>query len=278
MRVLTLLLAAALPACEKDALFVSPDPPDSGPSDLGTEPPPVDAGAPDAGTEEPPPPAPEPIYIHTGGTLFSYRHADNAAVRVADFATRGGPITQMVDIAIDTRGRMFGGSSELDGDRMVNRVYRIDPTDARCTFLFEFDDILHGMTFLPDGRLVIAGRRVSAVDPDDGRVLLEFAQASGYETSGDIVGLPDGKLYWTVRGEVDGDEVIRIDPQTGELVRVGAAGLDRLFGLGFAEGRLFGFSSSGFVVAIEPESGRVVGQDRLEGRWFGATTNPVLWD
>jgi len=32
------------------------------------------------------------------------------------------------------------------------------------------------------------------------------------------------------------------------------------------------------VVVIDPTDGRVLRQERLDGRWFGATTNPVRWD
>ena len=282
-----LVVAVAAVGCEDDKLFVSPIPFDGGV---------IDAGFPDSGIREIkdagfltmdtgvepdagfPPPAKEPVYIHTGTTLYSYEPDTNAPLRIGDFHDRNGPLArQMVDIAIDLNGTMYGGTREPGGEAVGNEVFLIDPETGFCTLRFLFDDTLHGMTFLPDGRLVIAGEQVSVVEPSNGSVLLEFPAARDYETSGDIVGLPDGKLYWTVRG-ADTDQVVRIDPASGRITALGDARLKSIFGLGYAEDQLFGFSSTGFVVVINPTNGAVLRQERLDGRWYGATTNPVRWE
>lgn len=274
--------------CEAETIFEVPPTPDAGFIDAGFPP---DTGieeTPDSGVVDPdagfapdadlPPPAREPVYIHTGTTLFSYDPANNQVQRVGDFHDRSGPLDrQVVDIAIDLDGTMYGGTREPSGNTAGNGVYIIDPETALSRLVFEFDDTLNGMTFLDDGRLVIAGERVSVVDPRTGQVLLAFPAANNYETSGDIVGLPDGKLYWTVRGN-GADDLVRIDPATGRIENLGTARLTSIFGLGYAEDQLFGFSSTGFVVVIDPQSGRVLRQERLDGRWFGATTNPVRWN
>lgn len=275
-------------ACERDALHEYIPPPDSGvviPRDAG---PPPDAGFVDAGVVERdgggPPPASEPVYIHTGETLFSYDPTTNTTSRVGDFFVDRGELESMVDIAIDREGRLYGGTRQAGSQGNENRIYQIDPATARCTYRFSYDDTLHGLTFLPDGRLVIAGERVSVVDPVSGTQLVEFPGANAYETSGDIVGLPDGLLYWTVRGErrPDGsfasDGMVRIDPASGVLTYLGSAAVTRIYGLGYANDELFGFSSNGVVVTIAPSTGAVIRQAPLEGRWFGATTNPVRWD
>jgi hypothetical protein len=285
---LTLLVVALGAAgCEDEKLFGTPPPFDGGV---------VDAGFPDSGIRELrdagflttdagvepdagfPPPAVEPVYIHTGTTLFSYAPESNAIQRIGDFHDRNGPLArQMVDIAIDLNGTMYGGTREPGGEATGNEVFLIDPETGFCTLRFIFDDTLHGMTFLPDGRLVIAGEQVSVVDPNDGAVLLEFPAARDYQTSGDIVGLPDGKLYWTVVGG-NTDQVVRIDPASGRITNLGDARLKSIFGLGYAENQLFGFSSTGYVVVINPTNGAVLRQERLDGRWYGATTNPVRWE
>lgn len=287
---LLVLGAVALVGCEDDRVFDVPEPPDVGFVDATVP----DVGPPDSGVRELrdsgfltqdtgvidsgfPPPAAEPVYIHDGDTLFSFDPDTNAVNEIGQFHDRNGPLDRdVVDIAIDLDGIMFGGTREPGGEPLGNGVYVIDPETAFARLVFEFDDTLNGMTFLDDGRLVIAGERVSVVDPRTGSVLLEFPAARAYETSGDIVGLPDGKLYWTVRGQ-DADDVVRIDPTTGRLENLGSARLRSIFGLGYAKQQLFGFSSTGFVVVIDPRDGRVLRQDRLDGRWFGATTNPVRW-
>ena len=260
--------------CENDTLHPAVDPPDLGFYADATPTPVPDAGfAPDAAE---PPPAVEPVYIHTGSTLYGYLPGDNRAVEIGDFHTDQGEPPEMVDTAIDLEGKMYGGSRD-------ERVFIVDPETAFCRFLFDFDDELNGLTFLADGRLVVAGERVSILDPRSGEVLDEIVTAQRYETSGDIVGLPDGKLYWTVRNRRDngqtlsGDGVVRIDPVTHELRWLGVANIDRIYGLGYAEGMLLGFSSTGFVVTLNPGSGDVVDQQPLDGTWWGATTNPVRW-
>lgn len=277
----------ALAACETDQLSVLPDPPDAG-ATVADAAPAIDVGFAadatavvevDAGF---PPPAVEPVYIHTGDTLYSYDPVGHIARVVGRFnAADGARIEGMVDIAIDLGGRMYGGTRD-------RQVYAIDPETAACTFLFEFDDALNGLTFLADGRLVVAGERVSIVHPLTGALISEVVSARDYETSGDIVGLPDGKLYWTVRnrqgagggqaGQGTGDGLVRIDPITGTAQWLSTAGVAKIFGLGFAGDALYGFSDTGVVVTLDPTSGDVIAERPLNGRWWGATTNPVLWE
>jgi hypothetical protein len=277
--------------CEEDPLFVDRTPPNTGVHPDAAEIIEPDAGAlPDAFvpamdadvvlTDAGVPQADEPVYIHTGETLYSYDPAANRASRIGDFRTDEGPLTDMVDTAIDRDGTMYGGVTEHVGNGVFsNRVYLIDPETAFCRFLFEFDDVLHGMTFLGDGRLVIAGERVSVIDAQTGQPLVAWPATDAFATSGDVVGLPDGMLYWTVEPEAMGgsDRVVRIDPSSGNTQVIGDATVGRIFGLGYAEGVLYGFTSRGEVVTLDPVSGSVLGIQVLSGRWYGATTNPVLW-
>ncbi len=263
------ILAAA--GCETDQITVAPTSPDSGVvPDAGFP----DAGFPDAGFPDAgePPPAAELVYIHTGDTLSAFDPLDGTVTRIGAFRDSNGPIERMVDIAIDLDGRMFGGTSE-------RKIVQIDPSNGFCTERFTFDDTLHGMTFVSDGRLVVAGERVTIVDVDSGRALSELSGARRYETSGDVVGLPDGMLYWTVRNSTpeDGDGVVRLDPNTGRTTWLGAARISKLYGLGYANGELLGFSDEGMVVRLDATTGRVLDVSTLEGRWWGATTNPVRW-
>ncbi len=275
-------------ACEKDALFVDDTPPDSGVHPDADDPEPdagfADASRPDQGvllTDAGVPPADEPVYIQTGTTLYSYDPEANQAVRIGDFRSSAGPIDLMVDIAIDRNGTMYGGVSQHVANGVYeNHIYLVNPETAFCTFLFDFDDRLNGMTFLDDGRLVIAGERVTVIDPQTGQSLVTWPSTDQFVTSGDVVGLPDGKLYWTVEGEANGDpdRVVRINPATGQTTVIGGASVTSIFGLGYANGVLYGFTSRGQVVTLDPQTGAVLALKNLSGRWYGATTNPVLWN
>ena len=274
------LVAISGVACESDQISRGEDPPVM--QMEMPNPPPPDAGVavtvpPDAGMviTEPPdagvPVASEPVYLNTGETLYAFDPSTGRASSRGNFASDRGEVTGMVDIAIDLQGHMYGGTTERE-------LFQIDPTNAHCTLLASYSDILHGLTFLSDGRLVVAGHAVAIVDPETGRTLDTLVPEGEYETSGDIIGLPDGKLYWSVRGERDQpDDIVRIDPQTKRTEVLGSTGVVAIYGLGYADQVLYGFLRDGERVELDQRSGRAIDERPLSGRWYGATTNPVLW-
>lgn len=210
--------------------------------------------------------ATEAVYVNTSSTLYSYDPTTGAATLIGDFYEGSGAIAGgMTDIAIDLDGIMYGGS--------YTALYRINASTAECTFVATLDDEMTGLTFVSDGRLVGAGAGVSFVDTRTGR-LTPLVGAGEYNTSGDIIGLPDGMLYWTVTG---GDALVQVDPDSGETRRRGTIGVTGIYGLGYASGELLGFTSSGSVIVMAESNGRPSRESTLPGSWWGATTNPVLW-
>ncbi|MFN7143098.1 MAG: hypothetical protein ACK4YP_04935 [Myxococcota bacterium] len=228
----------------------------------------ADTAEPDSGIVEVPDEevATEAVYVNTSTELFSFDPNTGIATRIGTFTDGGRPIDGgMTDIAIDLDGIMFGGSYDA--------LYRINASTAECTFVGYLDDSMTGLTFVSDGRLVGAGAAVSFVDTRNGN-LTPLVPMGEYTTSGDIIGLPDGMLYWTVTG---GDGLVQVDPDSGTTRRRGTVGVTGVFGLGYAYGELYGFTDDGEVITIDASSGRSTGGDRLSGTWWGATTNPVLW-
>ena len=215
--------------------------------------------------EDPEPePASEPIYVHTGESLWSW-DAVGDAVHVGDFYDNGELVEDITDVAIDLDGRFWGVSDDT--------LYRIYPDSAEVWPVAKLEVYLAGLTFVSDGRLVGAGDGVWEIDTTDG-TLSPIVPEGEYETSGDIVGLPDGLLYWTVWG---GDGLVTVDPDSGDTRWVGAIGVERIFGLGYADDSLFGFTSEGDAVRIDTETAAAGDSVPLTLSWWGATTNPVLW-
>jgi hypothetical protein len=211
-------------------------------------------------------PATESIYINTADELFSFDPATGIATRIGTFREGGSTIAGgMTDIAISLDGIMYGVSFAA--------LYKIDPTTADCTYVASVDDSLTGLAFVSDGRLLGAGSAVSVVDTRTGR-LTTIVPTGEYQTSGDIIGLPDGFLYWTVTG---GDDLVRVDPTTGDTRRQGSVGQYGIYGLGYANGELYGFASGNTMLVIDPATGRGSSDQTLRGSWWGAATNPVLW-
>lgn len=208
------------------------------------------------------------VYANTSDTLFEVEPSTGGVSRIGTFSDG---VSGMVDIAIDTDGHMYGGTFDA--------LYAIVPRTAMVTKICDIDTSMYALTFSSDGRLFAGGdATIVEIDIDDCsvRVLLE---GSIYSTSGDLVGLPDGYLYWTVDGS-DGDGLVRVDPNSGVTRWIGSIGTDNLFGLGYSEEdeRLYGFSSGGDIVEISPVDASAVtlSQDEDLG-WWGATTNPVAW-
>lgn len=210
------------------------------------------------------------VYANTSGELFEINPRTSEHVRIGAFHTAGGQsVEQFTDIAIDLNGRMVGGTFDA--------IYIINPETAEVAKVCDTDIEMMALAFDSDGRLFAGGdfiiREVSLPDCR-ATTLLDNV---GFQTSGDLVGLPDGYLYWTVRGD-NGDDLVRVDPSYGYTSWVGHIGVEKLYGLGYDDGILFGFNSRGNIAKISPSSGygTITGGDS-QTSWWGATTNPVVW-
>lgn len=207
-----------------------------------------------------------PVYANTSGTL--YRLDDEELSTIGDFATAEGELVDgMTDIAIDREGLVIGGTFDA--------IYEIDAETAMVTHICDTEIVMYALAFSSDGRLYAGGdNTVEEIELSD--CSSRLLTSSQYLTSGDLVGLPDGYLYWTVEGD-DGDELVRLDPNNGFSQWVGVIGVERLFGLGYTDGELFGFSAEGDIVAIDPETAETEYANTVGFGWWGATTNPVVW-
>jgi len=205
------------------------------------------------------------IYVHSSSTLYSW-DPSSGLTRVGNFHDSRGTFTEMTDLAIDLGGRMIGVG--------WNTLYSVDATTAELVALSTSDQSLVGLTFLADGTLIGAGEALYEIDLSTGRTT---ALHSGtFTTSGDVVGAPDGLLYWTVVGAWD-DELVVFDPATRLATNRGSVGTSGLWGVAWADDILYGFSSSGEVVEIDTGSASARSlADAGENLW-GATTNPVRW-
>lgn len=211
--------------------------------------------------------ATEPVYVNTGSTLYAYDPTTNTATKIGDFSEGGTRVTDMTDVAIDLSGHMYGCA--------YDELYAIDAGNARVSHVATMDASFNALTFLSDGRLIgAADANVYYVDTTDGRTS-NLVRNTGFTSSGDIVGLPDGLLYWSVDGGTD--QLVVVDPSSATADRLGDTGVSNLFGMGYAYGALLGFSSTGVVATLDTTDGRATAQEPLTGAWWGATTNPVLW-
>lgn len=282
-RISILLVGAALVGCQEYTFDEDKDSPE-----ISNVPPTVYPPVPTPPPTVPPtvPVAEAPVYANTSGELFEVEPDTGLRTSIGIFrdSLTGAPVEGFFDIAIDNQGGVYGGTD--DG------IFRIDPETAEVEKLCDTADREWGsftrplgMAFTPDDRLLLAGEtKISHLNLGSCQEINVVAN-TGYATSGDIVNLPDGYVYWTVEETDHEDKLIRIDPADWSLSYVGLIGFGKLYGIGYADGQLFGFSRYGDTVAIavnEPLQGGYIPTVALrndEGfSWYGATTNPVAWD
>jgi len=215
------------------------------------------------------PVAREPIYVNTKDTLYSFDSGRNTTRQIGKFKQGATTISNMTDTGIDSDGVMWGVTSD--------KLYRINPTTAGCQLVGSLSITPNGLTVLPDGRLVAAGTGVWELSKTTGAVTETIVAPGQFDTSGDIVALPDGKLYWAAKNNNSTDRIVRIDPDSGATTVLGNVGTTSIYGLGYADGDLWGFTSGGKSLTINSSTGRGSATTNLSGTWWGATTNPTQW-
>ena len=210
------------------------------------------------------------VYANTSTELFEVDPESGATIKLGDFKDESGAVVEhFVDIAIDLDGHMFGGT--------YDSLYRIDPDTVIVKKVCDTDVDMMALAFTSDGSLFAGGESVIERIDVLNCSRTPLVSTSPYVTSGDLVGLPDGYLYWTIKGE-GGDELVRVNATDGGAMWIGVIGVERLFGLGYDGGNLYGFSSTGQIVRIDPAGAdsSIAATDN-EKSWWGATTNPVVW-
>jgi outer membrane protein assembly factor BamB len=227
-----------------------------------------DPGIPDIDSVDLGPPAKAPVYANTSSELFEVDPGFDLLELVGGFSLDGQAVEHFVDLAVDLDGRMYGGT--------YDSLYEIGPTNAELRFHCATQANMTAMTFGADGVLYVGGgSTIVALDLADcsSELVLESAD---YETSGDLVGSPDGALYWTVKGE-NGDELVRFDPATGDVEWLQVLIAERLYGVGYDDGELLGFSSFGKIVSVPLDGGESTVIANSAEAWWGAATNPLEW-
>lgn len=213
-------------------------------------------------------PAEEPIYAHSPHTLYTVDPATGDHDVVGTFHLAGGGSTELYDIAIDPAGRMAGGAQ--------GTLYWVDPLSGELTEACQLSVGYTALTFSADGTLYSGSANdVVRIDPDTCTVDY-LVHGASVTTSGDLVGLPDGYLYWTVRGGMY-DHLVRIDPGTGSVHNVGSLDAGSVYGLSYFEDTLYAFGYGGTIHAVEPSDASTISVVTNTPSWYGAATNIFAW-
>jgi hypothetical protein len=213
--------------------------------------------------------ATEAMYGHSQTKLYRYDPLNNVSTSIASF---NGDTSSAFDIAITPSGLMYA----VNG----SGLFYVDASNGKTTKI-QADGIsafgnINGLTSLSNGKLVISGNGIAIYDIATHK-LSTLVAPGGYQSSGDIIALPDGYLYMAASNGSSSDRLIQIDPNTGATRNIGSLGHTGVYGLGYAYNVFYGFDSTGRVFSIDAANASTQNLSNTGITWYGATTNPVLW-
>lgn len=279
------VLTIALAACGR----ASPADPDGGPG--------VDGAVADAGPDGRQADYSR-VYAHSGQDLYRIETDDLEVYLQGPFGAATGT-SSITDIAIDKDDRMIGIT--------LDAIFEIDEETGTATHLADFTGVdgFTSLSFVPvdpddpdsDEDLIAANDQgdVYRIDPVSGSA----TQVGNYGThqgeiirsSGDIVSVRGfGTLATVTVGlPLDADDYLAwIDTDTWQATLIGtqSAGYDKIFGLGFWRGEIYGFvddgsaAGTGSLITIDPTTGTSTHVDTRLFRWYGAgvTTDAPIVD
>ncbi|MBA3540139.1 MAG: hypothetical protein H0T79_10970, partial [Deltaproteobacteria bacterium] len=212
------------------------------------------------------------VFAHNRNTLYQIDTATLAALPI-------GPMTGLVDpdgngvpesltdLAIDKTDRMFGVS--------LQNLYSINATTGAVLFLGALApfDGFSSLSFVPDPNdsaapdiLVSAnfdGTVYKLTETGSAMVIGSYGMHQGevVGSSGDLIGVRGLGIYATVQVGTDTmDYLATVDPATWKATPLpNSTGYEKIFGLGFWEGKIYGFADTGTdtgtIIEINPTTG-----------------------
>jgi hypothetical protein len=197
-------------------------------------------------------------YANSTDTLYRINGDTDAFTTVGAF---GGDCAGLVigDIAIDHTGAMYAVS--IGG---TPGLFAVDDTTATCTHVGNLGGpTCNGLTFGADPNdtssdLLYAGCATSlyTIDVATGAATQVGAFGNGLSSSGDILSVRGFGTFATLTSGSGNDVLAAVDPATGQATVVGTdIGYAQVWGLGYANGALLGFTGADQLLSIDDTTG-----------------------
>ncbi|MFT6399776.1 MAG: hypothetical protein ACJAYU_004545 [Bradymonadia bacterium] len=178
-------------------------------------------------------------------------------------------VPSLFDFDTDSDGNLYG----ISGSRVLHRFD--EPTDSWIRVGGFTGSSGNGFAIDSGGvGYITAGNNLYSLNLETAESTLVGAMGGGFRSSGDCVVDKSNQLFMTSSGSGP-DTLVAIDRLTGEARLVGSTGSSGIWGLTAAWGFLFGFTSSGQVVEIDPGTGAAIVRHTFSGLpWYGAASSP----
>ncbi len=235
------------------------------------------------------------VYAHSGTTLY---RLDPALLQPSMIGAMAGleDARDLLDLAVDQDDRILGITS--------NKLYLLNASSGAASLIRELPAESQGLTslsFVPgalpsDPDILVAARsdgNVYRIDENTGASTLvgNYGMRGNEQikSSGDLFGVRGLGIFATVDvGNGTTDHLAKIDPANNWRATLlpNATGFDKIFGLGYWNGTIYGFVDDGFdagtgkMIRIDPTSGVGNSLNTAGVRWFGAgvaTDTPVIF-
>ncbi|HEX9104573.1 MAG TPA: hypothetical protein VF997_20315, partial [Polyangia bacterium] len=198
------------------------------------------------------------VYAHSNTVLYRIDFTSNTLVTVGPFNV----MDTMTDLAVAPNNTIYTVSKM--------NLYTASPTDGHATLVSSIstcgmDNVALSTT--PDNKLWVGDGAGSFCEIDTNvtpPTVKPIGKLGGtMALAGDLVGISDGTLYGTALDTANtatakNNILVTIDPTTGKIVKqIGSPGFPQLYGIAYAQGKVFGFThdSTGHVITIDPMTG-----------------------
>jgi hypothetical protein len=231
------------------------------------------------------------VYGHSGDMLYRLDPDNLAATAVGAMTSLDGGL---LDLAVDKNDRLVGIT------RL--KLYSLSATTGAATLIRDLSASAQNFTslsYVPGAAMTDPDVLISAndqgnvfrIDETTGTATMigNYGMHNGMQvvSSGDLFGVRGLGVFATVDvGSGTMDYLARIDTTTWKATPLpNATGYDKIFGLGFWGGKVYGFVDDGFdagtgkLIEINSTTGTATELNTSGVRWFGAgvtTSAPIL--
>lgn len=203
------------------------------------------------------------FYVHSDTTLYKLDPFKHTLDEI-------GTLPDLFDIDTAPDGTLYGLSPQY--------LYRYDAQANSWTQLPQPLDAdvgnANGMAIDSEGNVFItSGNKLYGADLTTGEVQLRGNMGGNYTSSGDCVVTKQDVLYMT-SSHTDTDSLVKIQGATAQTDNIGITGVDAIWGLTAAWGRLWGTTWDGKLVEIDQHSAETKVVHTFAASFFGAASTP----
>jgi hypothetical protein len=218
------------------------------------------------------PPALQKMYAHSQQQLFAIDPDTLALSPVGSFFPNAPDIN---DLAVTPGGEIYGIS--------INDLYLVDATTAEISHVTSVQGTANvALTFEVGGTLLASDKlgALRRIDPKTGQVTEIGSYGTDLGESGDLVAIKDGTLFGVNDVGPNGsaksnNDLLTIDPSTGAATVVGPIGFDRVWGLAYWKGVVYGLTRDGELLSIDPATGAGTLVSSFSYEFWGAAVTPI---